>query len=189
MSMKTAIILHGMPEESRYFDPSCEAQSNSHWLPWLQQQLLIKGILAQTPELPNPYRPVYKDWKRVFEQFEVTDETMLIGHSCGAGFLVRWLSEHNGPVGKVVLVAPWMDPHRTLPEFFDFKIDKEVPKRVERIDIFISEDDDEEMHTTVRNIKEVWQRAPIHAMTGKGHFTLSDMGTREFPELLDVLTL
>ncbi len=187
MSMKTAIILHGMPSESSYFDATKEAQSNSHWLPWLQQQLLVKGVLAQTPELPNPYRPVYEDWKHVFEQFEVTKDTILVGHSCGAGFLVRWLSENKVPVGRVALVAPWMDPHRTLGDFFNFTIDKEVHKRAEKIELFISEDDDEEMQIAVREIKEIWMRAPLHAMTGHGHFTLKDMGTREFPELLGAL--
>lgn len=185
--MKRAIILHGMPEESHYYDSSGEAQSNSHWLPWLQQQLLVQGILAQTPELPNPFRPVYEDWKKVFEQFEIDEDTMLVGHSCGAGFLVRWLSEHSVPAGTVALVAPWMDPHRTLSGFFEFTLNKEVPKRVPDIHVFISEDDDEEMHTAVREIKEVWQRVPVHSLTGKGHFTLGDMGTREFPELLEVL--
>ena len=64
--MKTAIILHGMPEEKNYFDAGADSQSNCHWLPWLQQQLLVQGTLAQTPELPKPYMPVYEAWKAVF---------------------------------------------------------------------------------------------------------------------------
>jgi len=185
--MKTAVILHGMPSEKSYLDAARDAQSNSHWLPWLQQQLVASGILAQTPELPRPYKPVYEEWEKVFEWFPTGENTMLVGHSCGAGFLVRWLSQHKGRVGKVALVAPWMDPHGELGGFFDFQIDPEVSQRAESITIFISEDDDEEMHDAVARIEKAWPDAQVVRMQGKGHFTLGDMGTREFPELKQVL--
>lgn len=185
--MQTAIILHGMPEEAAYKDATKEAQSNCHWLPWLQQQLVAEGILAQTPELPCAYKPDYEQWKNVFEQFVVNEDSILVGHSCGAGFLVRWLSEGASAVDTLVLVAPWMDPHQTLPGFFDFKIEKTVPERVGSIHIFISDDDDEEMHEAVRQITEAWPAAVAHRLTGQGHFTLTDMGTRVFPELRTVL--
>lgn len=185
--MKTAIILHGMPEEKSYFDPGADAQSNAHWIPWIQQQLLVEGVLAQAPELPHPYRPIYEDWKTVFERFDVDEETFLIGHSCGAGFLVRWLSEHKIKAGKVVLVAPWLDPHGELADFFKFDIDPEVPERAKSIDVFISEDDDEEIRMAVETIAATWPSVETHRMNGKGHFTQEDMGTREFPELKRVL--
>lgn len=87
--MKTAIILHGMPSEEEYFNPDSSAQSNKHWLPWIQRQLILNKVLAQAIELPSPYQPVYKDWEDFFNQFKIDEDTMLIGHSCGAGFLVR----------------------------------------------------------------------------------------------------
>jgi len=185
--MKTAIILHGMPGEKSYLDAARDAQSNSHWLPWLQQQLIANGILAQTPELPHPYKPAYEEWKRVFEQFPVDENTMLVGHSCGAGFLVRWLSENKIRAGKVALVAPWMDPHGELDGFFDFEIDSEAIGRTAGVTIFISEDDDAEMHEAVARIEKAWPRVRVIRMQGKGHFTLGDMGTREFPELKEAL--
>ena len=110
--MKTAIILHGMPSKEEYFNAESPAQSNKHWLPWVQRQLILNGILAQTVELPEPYEPNYEKWRSVFEQFHIDEETNLIGHSCGGGFLVRWLSENKIKVGKVALVAPWLDPER-----------------------------------------------------------------------------
>jgi hypothetical protein len=185
--MKTAIILHGMPTEKDYQDQDTDAQSNAHWIPWLQQQLIARGILAQTPELPKPYKPAYEDWKEVFERFPIGEETILVGHSCGAGFLARWLSENPVKVGAVALVAPWMDPHGELPGFFDFAIDPNVLDRAERMTIFISNDDDEEMHLAVDQLAKAWPGANVMRMEGKGHFTLKDMGTREFPELRDAL--
>ncbi|MFH1088509.1 MAG: alpha/beta hydrolase, partial [Patescibacteria group bacterium] len=83
--MKTALILHGKPSKKGYYDPKRESQSNEHWIPWLQHQLLLRDILAQTPEWPKPYDPNYKDWSDLFSQFKVDKNTILIGHSCGAG--------------------------------------------------------------------------------------------------------
>lgn len=107
--MKTAIILHGMPDKEEYFDSKASSSSNSQWYPWLQQQLIINNISTQTPEMPDAYEPDYDKWLNVFNQFKIDQNTVLIGHSCGAGFLIRWLSENNIQVGKVILVAPWMD--------------------------------------------------------------------------------
>ena len=186
--MKTAIIFHGKPSKEEYFNPNRDSQSNSHWLPWIQEQLLLRGVLAQTPELPVPYEPVYEDWKRVFERFDVNEDTLLIGHSCGGGLLVRWLSENKIKVGKVVLVAPWLDPdHRLHTDFFNFELDTEVPQRVEQLTIFVSNDDDADIQTSVGVLLAKWPSARAIRLDGKGHFTFGDMGTREFPELKEIL--
>ena len=42
--MKNAIILHGGPSKKEYYDLNMPSMSNSHWLPWLQAQLLKKDI-------------------------------------------------------------------------------------------------------------------------------------------------
>ncbi len=114
---------------------------------------------------------------------------MLIGHSCGAGFLVRWLGERSERVGKVVLVAPWMDPEprRLANGFFEFEIDPTLQDRVGKIIIFSSEDDDIDIHLSVDRLKRVWPKTRHTKMSGKGHFTERDMQQKEFPELEEIL--
>jgi uncharacterized protein len=186
--MKTAIILHGMPDKEGYYDPLNDAESNCHWLPWIQRQLIIRDILAQTPELPVPYAPVYEAWKSMFEQFEITEETVLIGHSCGGGFLVRYLSENDIKVGKVVLVAPYLDPDGDhIPEFFDFTIKRNLVTQTRGVTIFVSKDDDQDIQASVERIISECEGVKVKEFVDKGHFTLGDMGTREFPELLEVI--
>lgn len=58
--MKNAIILHGMPSKEEYYDSSAVAQSNMHWIPWVQRQLILEDVLAQAPELPTPFDPRYE---------------------------------------------------------------------------------------------------------------------------------
>lgn len=44
--------------------------------------------------MPVPYAPSYEAWSRVFEERPITAGTIAVGHSCGAGFLVRWFATH-----------------------------------------------------------------------------------------------
>ncbi len=189
--MTEALILHGWPDRAEYFDPSAASPSNRHWLPWLQRQLLLRGILAQTPEWPEAWRPRYEAWKRVFERFPVGPDTLLVGHSCGAGFLVRWLGEHPTRVRGLVLVAPFLDPDRErageLDGFFDFQADPGLPARTGSTTIFVSEDDALPMLRTAEVLQRAWEGTSVRwiRMQGKGHFTDRDMKTDRFPELLD----
>ena len=186
--MKNAIIIHGMPSKEEYFNPANLSPSHNHWFSWLQRQLLLKGILAQTPEMPEPYEAHYDEWSAVLKQFHIDKDTMLIGHSLGGGFLVRWLSENDASVGRVVLVAPWLDPNKRLKtSFFDFSLDKNVAKKTKDITVFISDDDDQDELTSTEILKKNVQGLAVKKFSGKGHFILQHMGTQEFPELRDFL--
>ena len=185
--MKTAIILHGMPSKEEYCDGDRQSQSNSHWLPWLQQRLIVNGILAQTPELPEPYAPDYENWREVFDRFPIDEETVLVGHSCGAGFIVRWLSENEVKVDTVALVAPYLDPDgdEVASDFFKkLIIDPNLANKAERMAIFYAKDDEHEILASVKQITDAASGIDIHEFEQGGHFTYGDMGTREFPELL-----
>lgn len=189
--MKSAILIHGMPDKEEYLDPKTPAASNNQWFPWIQKHLSLKGVVAQTPEMPEPYRPDYEKWKEVFEQFKLQSDTILIGHSCGGGFLIRWLSENNVKVGKVVLVAPWIN-YRNDPApvegFFDFKIDPNMVAKCDELHVFISSDDDQDELDTARMLEESVKGIKFHRFTGKGHFCVGfNLPTEEFPELLEVL--
>lgn len=185
--MKKAIILHGMSDSKEdYHNPNIDSPSNSHWLPWLQQQLIVNDILAQTPELPRAYKPNYEDWLRVFEQYEVDIDTILIGHSCGGGFLLRWISENGVNVGKVILVAPWIDPNNSIGKtFFKFEIDKHLMDKAKDVVVFSSDNDSNDVHESVKKIMDSIQGLKYKEFHAYGHFDLEAMKAREFPELLE----
>jgi predicted alpha/beta hydrolase family esterase len=189
--MKQTIIIHGMPDKEEYHGDFAPSPSNAHWIPWLQKQLNKKDIISQALEMPQPYFPVYEKYIEVFEQMKISTETTLIGHSCGGGFLIRFLSENPTIKPKqVVLVAPWIDLESYLRDqggkFFDFELDKDLANRIE-VHVFISSDDDEPMIDTVNKLKAEVPNIIYHEFTDKGHFTKGDLGTEEFPELLEVL--
>lgn len=182
-----AILIHGTCDREEYFSDKFPSLSNSHWFPWIQKQLLIKGIITQTPEIEDAYDPDYKKWEKSLDGYEISKETILVGHSCGAGFLIRWLSESGITIKKFILVAPWLDPKRTkTTDFFDFDMDKTISKRIET-HLFYSKDDDEDILQSAKLITDNIPAVKVHELNNLGHFTVNDMNTEKFPELLEVI--
>jgi predicted alpha/beta hydrolase family esterase len=188
--MKNAILVPGRPDKDEHYDPKRPSNSEDHWFSWLKRQLILKDIHAVSIEPPFPFRPRYEEWKKEFERFELTPETILVGHSCGGGFLVRYLSENkNVRVGKVVLVAPWTNPDNDeisdTADFFDFELDPDFPARTKGVTVFISSDDGSSVVKTVNNLKAKVNGLELREYTDKGHFLLEDLGKCEFSELLE----
>jgi len=186
--MKNAIILHGKPGKEEYYDLKAPSMSNAHWIPWLQGQLLKHDIWAATPEVPEAYNPQWDLWVKEVERFDITPETLLVGHSCGGGFWLRWLSEHTEvKVDKVVLVAPSLGYGWGGDDFFqNFKIDPNLTSRAE-ITIFLSDDDHESIIKAVQEIRQQLPEVKYREFHNYGHFCIDDMKTTEFPELLEEL--
>lgn len=187
--MQNAIILHGTCDKEEYYDDKYPSLSNSHWFPWLQKQLLIRNIFTQTPEVPEAFNPQYVLWKKEFEKYTIDKDSVLVGHSCGGGFLIRWLSENKIEIKKLILVAPWLDPERSKTiDFFDFKIDSDIANRVPEVHLLVSDDDDSDIHQSVSTIATSLPSVKVHKFTGMGHFTYGQMKTEKFPELLQLIT-
>lgn len=186
--MNRAIIVHGKPTVDEYHDKFQDSQSNCHWLPWLQQQFCAHDILAQTPEMPEPYQPNYEKWKNEFERLLPDKDTLLVGHSCGGGFIVRWLSENpDKMVAKVVLVAPWLDIEGNYPEMFNFTPRGDINgQSVQGIHLLVSTDDYQPMQLTKDHLINTVLGIKYHEFNGYKHFTYSSMKTHEFPELVAI---
>lgn len=191
--MKNAIILHGKPDKEEYYDPASPSPSNSHWIPWTQAQLTKKDIATATPDIPQAYEPQWDIWKKEVERFDITPTTLLVGHSCGAGFWLRWLCENKErKVGKVILVAPslgigWGASVRH--QFFgdDFSLDPYMAIRTRGLYVFYSDDDKDFTLQAVEEIRDQVPSVDFREFHGKGHFTSDTMPTNEFPELLEEL--
>jgi predicted alpha/beta hydrolase family esterase len=186
MPDRNCIIVHGCPSgpegerdvETRSFD--------KHWMPWLQERLIEQNIPTLTPIMPGPWAPDYTSFRQEFEKHPVSERTILIGHSCGCAFLVRWLGESKQKIDTLVLVAPWKipragDPYRKA--FYEFPIDETIKRRVRRILMFTSDTEMEDGKKSLVLYHAALGGDIVH-LPGKGHYTIADMATHEFPELL-----
>lgn len=180
--MKQVILIHGAPYKDEFYKPENQTPSNAFWFPWLQKQMAMRDVLCQSLEFPRPYDPIYADWVSVFEQMKIDEETTPIGHSCGGGFLLRYLSENkNLKPRQVILVAPWIDPeHQLSTPFFDFEIDSTLPDRT-ALHILMSSDDEEQL-SSFAIIQEKLPSAIYHRYTDREHFCKN-----EIPEVLELL--
>lgn len=185
VSVKNAVIIHGYHLPNRLAVDG-DSPSNSHFLPWLQTQLIERGILAQTPEFPLFEGSRYEDWQAVFEAQPLTHKTILVAHSMGGGFLARWLSENDTKFDTIILVAPWLDvDSESSDPFFNFKLDPNLPNRAKKFMVFASSDDHARINRSVEFLREKIPNLNVREFDDRKHFRLREMGTREVPELIE----
>ncbi len=181
--------MHGCPDsEERAMNPLTRTY-DKHWIPWLKQQLVENGVPTEAPLMPEPWAPDYKKFKQEFEKYNVNENTVLVGHSCGAAFLVRWLGETKQRIHKLALVAPWKindegDEFRT--KFYEYPIDETIKDRVDQIIIFTADDEEEDGKKSLAIFQQALGGEVIE-LKNHGHYTMGDMGKEELPELLEVI--
>jgi len=180
---KHCIIIHWCPSDDT--DPTY----NKHWMPWVKKSLEDQNFRVDTPAMPNPRLPVYEDYKEVFDQLEVNEDTVLVWHSCWCAFLVRWLWESKQKVQKLILVAPWKvndewDDYRE--KFYTFDIDKTISDRVSEIVMFTADNEDQDGKDSLKMYHHIlwWE---IIDIASYGHYTIGGMWTEDFPELISIL--
>ncbi len=177
--MRNCVIIHGCSSA-----PGIITFEN-HWISWVAQKLNTHDIHTTTPRMPEPWQPQYEDYKKEFEKENIDENTILIGHSCGCAFLVRWLGESKQKIDTLILVAPWKIAGEQSPKksFYQYTIDETIPERVKKIIMFTS-DTEEKMGKDSLAIFQNALNGKIISLTNKGHYTPDDMNTNEFPELL-----
>ncbi|EFK96347.1 conserved hypothetical protein [sediment metagenome] len=180
------IIIHGCPSDAEKAMNSQTRTYDKHWMPWTKQQLISKGIKVETPLMPEPWQPDYEKFKKEFEKYNINKNSVLVGHSCGCAFLVRWLGETKKNISKLILVAPWKIPDKgdeLRKNFYIYPIDKTIKNRVKKIVLFTSDDEEENGKKSLRIYNKDLD-GKIIELKGHGHYTLGNMKTEKFPELI-----
>lgn len=181
------IVVHGIAGDEIIEKNSETRTYDKHWMPWIESEFGKKDIEVIRPIMPDAWDPDYNFWKEGFEQIEINEDDVLVGHSGGCSFLVRWLGETGKKVRKLILVAPWkiqsMDFSEGENELYDFKINRRVGKNVDEIVVFTSDDEEPDGKESAK-IYVDFLGAELIELNGHGHYCFGDMGTVEFPELL-----
>src|SRR5262249_17789206 len=143
-----------------------------HWIPWVRGQFAARGIPTVTPAMPDPWAPDYATFKQAFEQHPVSERTILVGHSCGCAFLVRWLGDTKREIDTLALVAPWKVARAgdiVRAAFYDYVIDVTIRSRVRRILMFTSDTE----HEDGKRSLEIYRTAlggKIIDLPNRGHY-------------------
>lgn len=162
---------------------------NGNWKYWLQFAVEKEhDVIMQIPKFPHAHALLmkYEEWEKIMDFQDINSDTILIGHSAGGGFVLKYMAKHPElKVKQIVLVAPWIDPDDFQPNGFykDFDLNDNIFKQTKNgIDIMISDDDSAYILDSVEKIKDNIPNVRIHQFTGHGHFL-----SPELPEILDII--
>ncbi len=187
--MTNCIIVHGCADWEEQYLSVEERAFDKQRMPRLEKQLINLWIKTQRPSMPNSRSPDYHAYKEVFEKHHVDENTILIWHSCWAAFLVRRLWESKKKISQLILVAPWKIPDwddATKKLFYEYPIDESIKDRIKHVTIFSADDEEDEGKESAQIFyNALW--GEFIELTGRWHYTLGDMWTEEFPEIIDVI--
>lgn len=175
--MTRIFILHGWGGDS-----------TTNWFPWLKKQEEKKGNEVFVPDFPNTEFPDYDQWKGHWEELyapKIEDSSILIGHSLGGSFLLRWISESNTSIARLILVAPAPDDCGIdeIRSFFTQSWNTEVVKQnVGKIIVLGSENDPYIPFSKFKTLAEALG-ATFKKCPGRGH-----LNDEKLPEILPFLT-
>jgi len=186
--ISNVVVIHGASKQDREkIRKGYPPQNKRHWILWLKKMLENKKIKMTNPLMPKNWDPRYNEWKKEFEKINIDENSILVGHSAGGAFLVRWIGEKKKRIKKLILVSPGKaGKTEKFSELYGNKNYKNIQKYVREQIIVFTADDDNPVH--IKNAYEYEKELPakvIHFGRGYGHFTERGMRKREFPELLN----
>jgi predicted alpha/beta hydrolase family esterase len=187
MIAKKCIIIHGcFPDAGKAMNPETRADYR-YWALWIKEQLTKNDFETQTPLMPSFCQPDYEKFRVVFEKYAVDENTILVGHSCGCAFLVRWLGETKRKISKLILVAPWKvakEGDEFRKKFYDYSIDESIKERVDQIVMFTADNESADGKESLKIFHNALGGEVVE-LKGRGHYLTGNFGTDELPELLE----
>lgn len=140
------------------------------------------------PSMPNSTNARYNEWKLWFEHISslFSDNCILIGHSLGAVFLAKYLSENSLSAkikATVLIAAPYDDD--SVEDLTDFKIvelSERLTAQAGRIVFFNGMDDPVISNLDLSKYQKQLPTAEFKILSAPDHFVRAD-----FPELISLL--
>lgn len=81
-----------------------------NWFPWLKTELDNDNNQVIIPQYPiDEEKHFYQYWKKVLDVYKdfdyINSDTIIIGHSSGCAFTIKYLIESNIKVDKLIMVS------------------------------------------------------------------------------------
>ncbi len=162
------------------------ADSKSNWFENSRDFLVKHKVNCSVLDFPNSQNPKYEDWKNYFEKNvkNIWPQDIFIGHSLGAGFIQRYLSENSAKLDQIILVAPTVNDCgiEEIKNFFSTDFDYEkIKKSANKITIIASDNDP---FIKVKDVQNLAKKLGAELILLKNREHLSN---HEFPELYEIL--
>jgi predicted alpha/beta hydrolase family esterase len=156
--------------------------SKDDWKPDLRRKL-GSDYEVILPIMPNKTNARFEEWKIWFEKIIpfLNEEIILIGHSLGASFLVKYLSENNLPkkLKAVFLVSGVFDTDTDGYTLQSFSLPEKLDLQTENIYLYHSKDDPVVPFSALENFAKIFPQAHTRIFEDRKH-----INQEEFPELV-----
>lgn len=138
------------------------------------------------PKMPSPMNAQYDEWKILFKKIalKLNNNVILVGHSLGAVFLAKYLSENTFPkkiLATLLIATPYDDigMHETLGKFVLPKSLSKLKKQGGKICFYQSKDDASVPFSHLEKYMKALPNATSRVFENRGHFN-----QLKFPELI-----
>jgi len=166
-------------------------RKKKYWINWLAERLKNKYEIL-VPQMPCEKNAKYEEWKIWFKKyfnFIKDKKPILIGHSLGAIFLLKYLSENNFPkkINQLHLVAPaiyddGLGPEKLSTFKSNIKKLRNIRKKCKELHLWHSMDDETCLFKNSEIINKIIPNTNFHIFKNKGHFKQST-----FPEIVKMI--
>lgn len=197
---KQVIVIHGGDSYNTYkeylselkkINLNFEKMFRKGWKDNLGKSL-GKNYQVILPTMPNKSNARFEEWKIWFEKLIpfLNKEVILIGHSLGASFLLRYLSENKFPkkIKATFLVsAPYQQKGMKTKLGDDFRFGKDMSlliKQSPRLVFYQSKDDKVVPYADFKKFQDLFPGACFVEFQDRGHFNQEN-----FPEIVRDLKL
>lgn len=141
------------------------------------QEQLGSDFLVYQPQFPNKQNAQYAEWKLFFEKIiaQLEEGLILIGHSLGASFLVKYLSENKIPlrIAKTHLLGTPFDDDMEgdkLNSFLRTESLEGLAEQAGKLFFYHSEDDFAVPFSHFEKYQAALPEAHFRAMKTRNHF-------------------
>ncbi|MCQ9677116.1 alpha/beta hydrolase [Corynebacterium sp. BF-R-2] len=169
-----------------------QASPESHWFPWLEQQLSADGHTVHTIALPHSNAPELDEWVEAIGRViaRPSADTCFITHSLGGIALLHYLTALEGEweLPGLFIVSGFVEKLRVIPELDEFigQAHVDLPRvkpHVAHTEVVVSTNDVLVDPALTQQLAGVLSAALITVENG-GHFLERD-GFTEFPQLYE----
>lgn len=166
---------------------------DGNWFPWLKSELETLGCQVTVPRFPTPQGQSLESWLEILNKYEkqITDRTILIGHSLGGLFLLRVLERLSHPVAAAFFVAAPIGVKPILyyegdEKFSGFSFDwTEIKKKAKHFFVYHSDNDP---YVSLGNGEELARRLGVKLtfIPSAGHLNAESGYTKFYMLLMDI---
>lgn len=169
--------------------------ATGNWFPWLKSEMGRKGHCAIVPQFPTPEGQSFAAWREVFLRdlgSNKPENTILVGHSIGAPFVMRMAEETDLPYRAIIPVCPFaktlgVEQFDTLnSSFVEHDFDWNRIRMGASARVCFASDNDPYVPLALSQDVAAKMDAQLIVVPGGGHLN-ADSGYTSFPPILDAL--